>query len=149
MQASFATATSVCRRRKAVVPLRGGSLESALPATKATPAAFWFSGTTSEVHPRGCGAVVHERRASHRWTRGSVSRFTDTETTPVELGTVELLDRFWHRGRVTEFDEREPARLVGCAVDRQEHFFYRTHLGEQRFEIRLGRLVAEVSDEDS
>ncbi len=82
----------VRRRRHAVVPLGVAWLESALPAPKAAPAAFGLGGTASEIH--GWGAVVHERWASHRWTRSPIARFTDTKIAPVKLGTVELLNRF-------------------------------------------------------
>ena len=79
----------------------------------------------------------------------AVPCLADSEISTVELVAVEFLDRLGDRCGIRELDKGKSTRSIGDAVDREKDFLDLTHLCEQRLQVCLRGLVAEVTDEDS
>lgn len=87
--------------------------------------------------------------ATERRSRRALAGLTDSQRPAVKLHTVELFNGLRHKVGLAELDEREAAGPVGGAIQRQDDVCDRTDLGEYGIEVLLGRLVAQVADEDS
>src|SRR6185295_7506473 len=77
------------------------------------------------------------------------TRLADGERPPVEHLSVEALDRLFGVCAIGEFDEREPTRASGLAIDRQHDLRRRSDGPEVAPQIGFGGAVRKIPDEQT
>ena len=144
-----------CRRaevRRAVAAAwsRRSAAKSARPRCK--PAA---SGPRREATSAWTRSAEPAAATEATWTRGARrailtrTRFADSQAASLEGLGVESLDDFFGGSPLDELDERESARPAGLAIDRHDDVGRFCDGREVGFEIRFGRTVRQVSDEQT
>src|SRR3990170_1110222 len=74
-------------------------------------------------------------------------RLTDVDLPAADLAAVQLRDGLAGLARRAHLDEAEAARPSGLAVGDDARRLARSHLREQRFEVRAGGVEGKVADE--
>ena len=104
---------------------------------------------TRTREPAGRGPENPPGARSARTAIFARARFADRERPAVEHLSVEALDRLFGVRAIEKLDERESARTTGFAIDRQHDLRRRRDRAEVGTQIRFGRAVREITNEQT